>query len=271
MAEEKKKSTIKRALKIAGDVLLLLIIAFAMFVLVVSVSSKKDSDGTATVFGMQLRFVQSDSMAECELTDVSMYEIKSIPVKSCVFIETVPEDEQEKAEWYKRLKVGDVLTFKYVYSRQETITHRIVNIASSETGGYIITLEGDNKNSENGVLSQTIDTSLDDSPNYIIGKVTGQSYVLGLIVYALKMPVGIVCFIIIPCLIIIVFEVIRLVRVLGRDNKDRMKAECEKQASEIERLKRQIEMLKRNEETQETESREAKDETKIPSGNTDAK
>lgn len=94
---------------------------------------------------------------------------------------------------------------------------------------------------------------------------------LGLIVYALKTPVGIVCFIIIPCLIIIVFEVIRLVRVLGRDKKDRMKAECEKQASEIERLKRQIEMLKRNEETQETESREAKDETEIPSGSTDAK
>ncbi len=270
MAAAKKKSALKKALRITGDMLLLLVIALAMFACVVSIASKKDSDGTATVFGMQLRFVQSDSMAECDLTDVSEYEIKSIPVKSCVFIEVVPDGEQEKSEWYKSLQVGDVLTFKYVYSRQETITHRIVNIATNETGGYVITLEGDNKSSDDGLLSQTIDTSLDDSPNYVIGKVTGQSYLLGLIVYALKTPVGIVCFIIIPCLIIIVLEVMRLVRVLGRDKKDKIKAECEKQASEIEELKRQIAELKGDAETPVTES-DFKAKTEIPSDNTDVK
>jgi hypothetical protein len=235
-----KKAIVKKVLKITGNVLVYLLMAIVMFVLVISITSKKDSDGTATVFGYQLRFVQSDSMEECELTDVSKFEIKSIRVKSCVFVDVAPESEEEKAEWYKSLKVGDVLTFKYVYSRQETITHRIVNIEEKITGGYIITLEGDNKNAETDLMQQTIDTSLTDSPNYIIGKVTGQSYVLGLLVYAFKTPVGIICLIIIPCLIIIAFEVMRLVKVFGKDKKEKLQAEKKKQDDEIEELKRQL-------------------------------
>lgn len=247
MSEKKikdKKTIVKKVLKITGNVFLYLIIAIAMFVLIISITSKKDRDGTATIFGYQLRFVQSDSMEQCDLTDVSNFEIKSISVKSCIFIETVPESEAEKEAWYKDLKVGDVLTFKYVYSKQETITHRIVEIEEKQTGGYFITLEGDNKNSETKLLQQTIDTSLEDSPNYIIGKVTGQSYLLGVFVYALNTPVGIVCLIIIPCLIIVAFEVIRLVRVFGKGKKEKMKAEKKKQDDEIEELKRQLAELK---------------------------
>lgn len=260
MTEKKsilENKALKKALKITGDVLLFIIVAFALFVLVVSIISKKDSDGTATVFGKQLRFVQSDSMAECELTDVSNYKIKSIPVKSCVFIEVVPEDAEEQAEWYANLKVGDVLTFKYVYTKQETITHRIVSIEENETGGYVITLEGDNKNSDSNLLSQTINTSLTDSPNYVIGKVTGQSYFLGLLVYAFKTPVGIVCLVIIPCVIIIALEVIRLVRVFGKDKKDKIKAEQAQQASEIEELRRQLASLQQSAEKQQEQACEA--------------
>ncbi len=260
MREEKiknKKTIAKKALKIIGNIFLYLIIAMALFVLIISIMSKKDRDGTATIFGHQLRFVQSDSMEKCDLTDVSDFEIKSIRVKSCIFVDVVPESEEKKAEWYKDLEVGDVLTFKYVYSKQETITHRIVNIEEKQSGGYIITLEGDNKNAETDLLQQTIDTSLEDSPNYIIGKVTGQSYVLGVLVYAFKTPVGIVCFIIIPCLIIIAFEVIRLIRVFGKDKKEKLQAEKKKQDDEIEALKRQLaELQNQNHQTDSVESSE---------------
>lgn len=254
------KTRIKKALRLIGDVLFIVVAALAMFVLVISVTSKKDPDGTATVFGYQLRFVQSDSMEKSELTDVSGYKIKSIRVKSCVFVETIPETEEEKEKWYKELKTGDVLTFKYVYARQETITHRIVRIEEKETGGYLITLEGDNKTSETNLLSQTIDTTLSDSPNYIIGKVRGQSYVLGLLVYALKSPVGIVCFIIVPALIVIIFEILRLVRVFGAEKREKQKQERENQANEIEELKRRLEELQnqatnRNPTESETESK----------------
>lgn len=257
----KVRSALKKGLKIFGDVLLILLIVFALFVLTVSITSKKDSDGVATVFGKQLRFVQSESMEACDLTDVSDYKIKSIPIKSCVFVEVVPQGEQAKAEWYKKLKVGDVLTFKYFYTKQETITHRIVRIEENTTGGYLITLEGDNKTEDGAILQQTINTSLVDSPNYVIGKVTGQSYLLGLAVYALKTPVGIVCLIIIPCLIVIAFEIMRLVRVFGKEKREQAKDREEKREKEIEELKRQLALLQNA--NAQSQSKEGEDDVHV--------
>ena len=240
-----KKNLVKKIFDVAGSVLVFIVIAFAFFVLVVSVTAKRDADGAATIFGVQLRFVQSDSMAKCDRTDVSQYKIKSIPVKSCVFIEVIPEDETEREEWFKTIKVGDVLTFKYVYQKQETITHRVVEKEEKPDGGYVITLEGDNKSAEGTVGRQVIDTSLADSPNYIIGRVTGQSKVIGFLVYALKSPVGIVCLIIVPCLIMIVFQVMRILKVMNEEKREKLAAEQSERADEIAELKRQIEQLKK--------------------------
>ncbi len=267
MGKEARTTTLKKVLKIAGDVLLFALVAIALFVVVVSISSKKDEDGTATVFGIQLRFVQSDSMAECELTDVSQYKIKSIPVKSCIFVEVVPEEDEQRAEWLENVQIGDVLTIKYVYTKQETITHRVVAKEDNGKGGYYVTVQGDNKNSDSNLLSQTVDTSIVESPNYIVGKVVGQSYLLGLLVYAFKSPVGLVCMVIIPCVIIIVFEVLRLARVFGKEKKEKQKAEQQKQADEIEELKRKLAQLESqkgtttDDKTLESQSDEPKAET----------
>ncbi len=241
--KEKNKGW-KKALEIISWVIVAIFAAFAIFAVTISVSSKKDPDGTATVFGTQLRFVKSDSMAECSETDVSQYEIKSIPVKSCVFVETIPEEEKERDEWLSKIKVGDVLTFKYVYTTQETITHRVTNIEPKTDGGYVITLRGDNVASGTGALYQTIDTSLTESPNYIIGKVTGQSYFLGLVIYAVKSPLGISLIIIVPSAIVIIWNAVRIAKVVREGKKEKALAEAESKEKEIEDLKRQLESLK---------------------------
>lgn len=233
----------KKILRTIGDLLLFLVILLALAVLMLSILSKKDADGAATVFGYQMRFVRSESMAACPETDVSAYRIGSIPVKSCVIVETIPEEGDEREEWLASLRVGDVLTFRYVYTSQETITHRIIAIKEKATGGYLISLAGDNKSSESGLMTQTIDTSLEDSPNYIIGRVIGQSYALGLAVYALKSPIGIVCLILVPCLIIIILEILRIVNVLGAEKKKALLEESERRDNEIEELKRKLAML----------------------------
>lgn len=240
------KTIVRKVFSVLGNVALCLFVALAVFVLVVTVTAKKDSDGTATIFGKQLRFVQSGSMEKCDQTDVSAYKIKSIKVKSCIFIDVIPEDEAEREEWLKSVKVGDVLTFKYMYTKQETITHRVIAIEEKETGGYIITLEGDNKVSETNVGQQKIDTSDTNSYNYIIGRVTGQSYILGLLVYALNKPVGIVCFVIVPCIVMIGFQVMRIIRTVNAGKKEKVAKEKESQANEIEELRRQLESLKQS-------------------------
>lgn len=246
------KQKVLKALQIAGDVLFCLIIAFALFVLIISVSAKRDADGTANVFGYQLRFVRSGSMEKCDQTDVSGYKIKSIPVKSCVFIKKAPapEDQQALNEWCSALSVGDVLTFQYskygaANIQDKVITHRIVKIEPKE-GGYIITLEGDNKNDTGSVGQQVIDTTKADGLDYIIGKVEGQSYFLGLCVYALKSPVGLVFIIIVPCMIVIAYEVIKIITVLNKDKKDRQQQEKTAKEDEIALLRKQLEELQKS-------------------------
>lgn len=247
----------KKVANIVLDVVVVAVLLLALFTMIVTVNAKKSKDGTATIFGYQLRFVQSGSMEKCAYTDVSKYKVKSIKVKSCVFIKTAPTSEKEINEWYKTLKVGDVLTFQYNRESaankdnydgdSKIITHRVIKIEKKETGdGYIITLKGDYKSSkDNEPAEQVIDTEVDTpaTTTYIIGKVTGQSYLLGLCVYVLKLRVGIICFIIIPCLVIIVFQILRITKVLGEDKKNKRKEEQANKDDEIEELKRQLAAL----------------------------
>ncbi len=244
MEQEKPQSKVRKIFGIIGTVLTYLFFGICLFALVISVTAKKDVDGAVNIAGKQMRIVVSDSMGKCDQTDVSGYEIKDIPVKSMVFIDLVPQKEEEAAKWYADLKVGDVLTFRYLYVKQETITHRITKITPKE-GGYIIDLEGDNKASDADTMSQTIDTTKTNSPNYIVGKVTGQSYAVGLLLTAVKSPVGIVCIIIIPCLIIMVLEIIRLVGIFSEKKKAAEREEKQKREEELEEMRRQLAELQK--------------------------
>lgn len=230
-----------RVCKIAGNVLLYVILAIALFVVVLSIATKKDADGAATVFGKQIRIVRSDSMEKCEETDVSRYAIKDLPIKTLLLIDVVPTDAEEAKEWYKSVKKGDVLTFRYKYTEQVTITHRVTKITEKE-GGYIIELAGDNKASEE-TLTQIIDTTETESYNYVIGKVVWANFPLGWLVYALKTPAVITCVIIIPCLIIIVLEIVKIVNVLGDEKREKIKEEAQQKEAEIEELKRRLAAL----------------------------
>ena len=180
-------------------------------------------------------------MEKCDATNTDEFEIKDIPVGSMVYVKVIPADEDDAYAWYSELKIGDVLTFRYVYASQETITHRIVDIEEKDDKtGFIIKLQGDNKNSESGVLTQTIDTSLKNSPNYVIGKVMGQSRLLGLIVTVLKSAVGIICVVILPCLAIVIYEIVKIVKVITHDKRKKTMEENARRDSELEALKRRL-------------------------------
>ena len=239
------KAKVKKIGKIALDVLLYIFLAICIFAVFVTVLSKRDSDGAAEVFGYQMRVVTSDSMSESEFTDVSAYKIKDIPIRSMVFVKVMPDDPAEADEFYRSLKVGDVLTFRYVYTTQVTITHRITSITEKDTGGFIIELAGDNKNSEDGQLTQVIDTSIPNNTNYVIGKVMGQAYLLGLIMSFLMQPIGIILLIIVPCFIIILLEVLKIAKVLGADKKKREQEEKQKKDDELEELRRKLAELEK--------------------------
>ena len=235
-----KSKKAKKVFKVVLNVLTYLFVALCLVAVVFSITGKKSEDGATEIFGYQLRVVKSDSMARYEGFDTSSFDIGAIPVGSMVFVESVPTDK--KAEWYGALEVGDVLTFRYVYGgTQYTITHRISKITPKGDGNYVFELKGDNKASENSdTLEQTIDTSFTESTNYILGKVVGQSRFLGFVVTIIGSPVGLICVVIVPALIIIIFEVVRIVGLFKKDKKEKEKESVKQMSEEIELLKKQL-------------------------------
>lgn len=276
-----KRSKARKAISIVLDVILYLFLAFSVFVLIVSLVSSKNN-GASNLFGYEMRLVVSDSMEKSEYSaDVSQYDIKEIKVKSMVFVERVPEDGAKAAQWYSALKVGDVLTFAYVSSvTQDVITHRITKIDVTENG-YKITLQGDNRAKEDAVVSeQYIFTSPsdyetdNDKYNYVIGKVVGQSLVLGGIVYGVSTPVGVALIVILPCCLIMGWQIARIVNVINEDRKRKaaeqietaerkaaeQKEQSERQAVELEELKRKVAELEQNKRNNGEDNGEGDDE-----------
>lgn len=236
----------KKVIRITVNVLGYVFLALCMVLLIFAISSKKDPDGAVTVFGKQMRIVRSNSMAENAEVDVSEYEIGSLPIKTMLFIDVVPKDKAKADAWYGALRKGDVLTFRYMYGSQVTITHRITEIKKNDAGGYDIWLEGDNNAGEYGGMTQFINTANEASLNYVIGKVTGDNFALGVVVYAMRTPVGITCIIIIPCLIVIAWEIFKIVGAFKAEKAEKIEKEKAQQQSEIDKLKRQLALLQQN-------------------------
>ena len=240
------KSRIAKIGRVIGNVAVYVVLAVCVCTVLLTLLAKRE-DGAAEVFGYQMRLVTSSSMEASEHTDVSGYEIKSIPIRSLVFIQTVPEDETEADEWYGNLKKGDVLTFRYSYNypRYVIITHRIESIQENDNGGYTIVLSGDNKSSEDGALTQTIDTSRYDTLCGVIGKVTGQAPFVGRAMSFLKEnPIAMALIVILPCAVIILFEALKIAKVVSESKRARELAGHEKekqlQENEIAELRRRL-------------------------------
>lgn len=231
-----KKKVIKNVLSVTLNIIIYFFLLISLLFAIFSILSQKDEDGAVNVFEYEVRTVITDSMEENEYTDVRAFDIKSIAVNSMIFISRVPSGE-DLNYWYSTIKIGDVLTFKYLYGKQITITHRVINITEKASGGYIIELAGDNRDSSYAYSSQIIDTSLADSPNYVIGKVVGQSIFLGKIVTYLSNQLTMILCVIMPCFGIIMYQIFKVMY------SKVVEELCEKD-EEIELLKKQLDLIK---------------------------
>lgn len=243
-----KNARVKKALSITVNVLLYVFFAICVFALITSIRNRKQGD-TFKLFGYEMRYVLTGSMERNPNTDVSGFRIKSIPQGSVVFIKVIPEIDvtseeewQMQKDWLKDLKVGDVLTFYYSeYSSQTVITHRITKITPKDDGHFIIELRGDNDDDIGQVLD-TADYGNGDF-NEIIGKVVGKSVVLGGLLTLLKKPWGMALVVIVPCAIVILMEVIKIVNTINESKRQKM---AEANASEMDELKRRLAQLEGN-------------------------
>ena len=109
------------------------------------------------------------------------------------------------------LKKGDIITFNstdYRYSGV-LVTHRIVDIEKTSSGEYLFTTKGDNNN--------TPDSSR-ISFNEIYGRVLFRIPKIGYIQYYLSSILGWVAIIIAPAVMIIGYDIYKLIKTLKSDN-----------------------------------------------------
>ena len=77
----------------------------------------------------------------------------------------------------------------------------------------------------------------------MIGKVTGQSYALGLLLRVLQSPAGLICLVILPSLVILVLEIFKIYRTVTADKRKADLQQIESQQNELDELKRRLAQL----------------------------
>ncbi len=130
--------------------------------------------------------------------------VPAIKVQDAVVVMRVPVD---------KLKKNDIITFDSKDPRYDgiTITHRIVGIENKGTKNVLFRTKGDNNNAE--------DTALVKGEN-IYGKVILRLPKIGYIQYFLSNKFGWIIAIVIPCLAIIIYDIIKLIKTIRNESSN---------------------------------------------------
>ena len=257
--EEKKQSKVRKIISIVLDALFISFAAFAVVAIIFRNTTSNNKIGNS-INGYQLRTVETGSMSENNHIDPETYKsysIKTLPVNSLIRIKEVTEKNAEK--FYEDLKVGDVLTFVYYTSingklGQYVYTHRLIE-KTPALDGYKLTLMGDAEQASGGV--QTVYTNpatAEQSFSYVIGKVVWMNHPMGEVISFLKARTGILVLVVIPCTLLCLFEIGKIVFYVYKDKKEKKmikegatQAELDSNQAEIENLKAQLAALQNKE------------------------
>ena len=256
---EKKESKVKKIISIVLDALFISFAAFAVVAIIFRNTTSNNKNGNS-INGYQLRTVETGSMAENNHIDPETYKsysIKTLPVHSLIRIKEVTEKNQEK--FYEDLKVGDVVTFVYYTNingkvGQYVYTHRLIEKAPA-VDGYKLTLMGDAEQASGGVqVVYTNPITAEQAFSYVIGKVVWSNHAMGEVVSFLKARTGILVLVVIPCTLLCLFEIGKIVFYVTKDKKEKKlikegetQAELDSNQAEIENLKAQLAALQNKE------------------------
>ena len=130
--------------------------------------------------------------------------LPTIEIKDVVVTKKIAEE---------RLEIGDIITFISPDPRFVGIseTHRIIEKIYDETEGiYKYRTQGDNNNIADGMPV---------SNNYILGKVILKVPKLGYIQDILASKGGLIIFVLIPCLAILSYDIMKIFKRLGQKTK----------------------------------------------------
>lgn len=196
----------KKRLSAVKDILVWLVVAVTIFIMVFTLVSVTMFDqNNRSLFGFKFFIVRTDSMAATDFDSGDIVISKNVDVTT--------------------LREGDIITFisQDPANRGETVTHKIREVTSDGDGGIAFVTYGTTTN----VNDETLAT-------IIVGKYVGRIPNMGSFFLFLKTAPGYSLCVLIPFLILIVFQGINCV-VLFRNYKKEKEEQMRAEREQIER------------------------------------
>ncbi len=188
--DKKGKGGFLKFFSILGNVLfvlLLLIMAILSFFLIQS----RIAGGVPEVAGYQMYIVLSGSMSP------------EFDTGSLAFVQEVDTGE---------LAVGDIITYRSRADSDSLTTHRIVDIMRNDSVQFVTRGDANNVNDPNPVLAENV-----------VGRVTGSVPYVGYVLDFVQTRQGLILLIFVPGVLIIAYELSKIIKYLTRDNKGKEK------------------------------------------------
>ena len=234
----------KKAIGIIKNVLVWTVAAAAVLMMIFTVISASTLDrNDRGLFGLKFYVVQTDSMSATDFNAGDIVIIKKVNPKE--------------------LKEGDIIAFisQNKESYGETVTHKIRALTVNDEGQPGFTTYGTTTGSD--------DEKVVTHP-YVLGKYTGKIPYLGKFFVFLKTTPGYICCILVPFLILILVQGIRVIKLFKKYKAEQMdKLKEEKDAIEEEKKKSE-EMLKQLQELKAQLELQQKGSQPVDEGNKEA-
>lgn len=222
------KETARKALKIASKVLMWIIIAVTVSMMIFTLVSTLTFDrNDRNLFGIRFYVVLSDSMSPSENNKDDKVHFSAGDI---VLIKNVDDATA--------LQPGDIIAFvsQNTVSFGETVTHRIRDVRTSTSGkvlGYIT--YGTNTGANDEALVE---------PSYVIGAYAGKLPGVGHFFAFLKTTPGYIVCILIPFLLLILWQGVNTITLFKRYKREQM-ADVEAQREQLAREREESALLMR--------------------------
>lgn len=211
----------KKALHIAGNILTVLILIFAICMTAFTIISVRTLGGNANILGYKPYIVLSDSMRDT-------FQVGDISVSKAVDPAT--------------LEPGDIVTFTSIDPDHygEVITHKIREITTYEGQPAFVTYG--TTTGEDDAYPAPFDQ--------VVGEYVFRVPKLGYFFQFLKTPAGYVTVILLPFLVLIGLQIVRFVRLIGQYRKeqkvqlDETQSELEAERAESRRMREELARLR---------------------------
>ncbi len=194
-----KKSFIKSFMNIISNILLVALSLFIIYMLVFMFKGMKSKE-TPTVLNHQIYVVQSNSMNPTFKTG------------SLLIVKLVETSE---------IKINDIITYRRPNDSIAT-THRVVEILEDDELEFVTRGDANNVNDPMPV-----------SANHVVGTVSTAIPLLGYLIGFVRTKQGLLVVIIIPALIIILSQIIRLIKQENKKEKKPTIDELQEKVNEL--------------------------------------